>query len=79
MEVDKKKTLPNSRELISVRMTGWLQRVWMSNVQLADKDDWLCLLSFPQPIPALSKPSRKKSKESLVHMHGQLMIAWLFH
>lgn len=64
MEVDKKNkkktTLPNSRELISVRMTGWLRRVWMSNVQLADKDDWLRLLSFLQPVPALSKPSHKK-------------------
>lgn len=73
MEVDKKKkktTLPNSRELISVRMTGWLQRVWMSNVQLADKDNWLCLLSFPQPIPALSNPSHKKTARK-PHSHAR--------
>lgn len=65
MEVEKEKTTqPNSRELISVRMTGWLRRVWMSNVQLADKDDWLCLLSFLQPVPALSLPQKKKKKKT---------------
>lgn len=42
----------------------------MSNVQLADKDDWLCLLSFPQPIPALSNPSHEK-KARKPHSHAR--------
>lgn len=56
----------------------------MSNVQLTDKDDWLCLLLFPSTrttppppntIPPFHPPQTKKKKKILIHRHGRLMIA----